>query len=487
MLKWLVSLLASSFTFAVADVLCDICIDEQHDDDEPPPRVETAADESDDDASASPAGKRDGERGGIEMLRLRGSGDAKYVAVADATPSAAARDDDKAKEQGVQLTGEQDAAIAGLVTIFGLGVSLCYWSATSPGGQVLGLGSSNAPTALSSLKWGPSTHVQFWFAMLGGAMAFLHYYFLLKAFEGAPSTVLLPLVQVASVSVLLGSSVVAALRSEPWITPVHALAYVLMFVGGILPACAGDLHALLQPAFWRQSFVIFAIAAEFALGLHDLMLSGCAYDSERNVRAEAAALGGTPAEEESVESFEFFVWSRCSFVATFIGMYALSPRLNEQLSALFSGAVASKYVILSAISEGLTILGFYLASIAYGARAARPPPPRPPPPTAPTAAAHRARAASRRAVLPGGHRARGGGEHVAAAQPDARVPPPPLLRHRPPLGGVLDERQDRLLLHGDNRPLPLHVRRRAAQGGRAAVEYTNTARGDHRRRLCEMR
>ena len=126
--------------------------------------------------------------------------------------------------------------------------------------------------------------------------------------------------------------------------------------------------------------MIFAIAAEFALGLHDLMLSGCAYDSERNVRAEAAALGGTPAEEESVESFEFFVWSRCSFVATFIGMYALSPRLNEQLSALFSGAVASKYVILSAISEGLTILGFYLASIAYG-RA---------PPAAPRRRAHRA-------------------------------------------------------------------------------------------------
>ena len=372
MLKWLVSLLASSFTFAVADVLCDICIDEQHDDDEPlPPRVETAADESDDDASASPAGKRDGERGGIEMLRLRGSGDAKYVAVADATPSAAARDDDKAKEQGVQLTGEQDAAIAGLVTIFGLGVSLCYWSATSPGGQVLGLGSSNAPTALSSLKWGRRRTCSSGSRCSAARWLFLHYYFLLKAFEGAPSTVLLPL-QVASVSVLLGSSVVAALKSEPWITPVHALAYVLMFVGGILPACAGDLHALLQPAFWRQSFVIFAIAAEFALGLHDLMLSGCAYDSERNVRAEAAALGGTPAEEESVESFEFFVWSRCSFVATFIGMYALSPRLNEQLSALFSGAVASKYVILSAISEGLTILGFYLASIAYGARAARP-------------------------------------------------------------------------------------------------------------------
>ena len=82
------------------------------------------------------------------------------------------------------------------------------------------------------LRWRPSTHLQWWFAMLGGGMNFLHYFFFLKAFEGAPSTVLLPLVQVASVSVFLGSSVVALLRHEPWITPTHALAYLLMFIGG---------------------------------------------------------------------------------------------------------------------------------------------------------------------------------------------------------------------------------------------------------------
>merc|ERR1712087_843423 len=113
------------------------------------------------------------------------------------------------------------------------------------------------------LRWGPFTHLQFWLAMLGGAMAFLHYYFLLKAFEGAPSTVLLPLVQVASVSTLLGSSVVALVRNEAWITPVHALAYMLMFVGGILPATGGQLSALLERSFWRQAFVSFAIFAEF--------------------------------------------------------------------------------------------------------------------------------------------------------------------------------------------------------------------------------
>ena len=60
------------------------------------------------------------------------------------------------------------------------------------------------------------------------------------------------------------------------------------------------------------------------------------------------------------------MWSRCSFVATFVGMYALSPRLNAGLRDLLSGRISNKYVALSAFSEGLTIVGFYLASIAYG-------------------------------------------------------------------------------------------------------------------------
>ena len=56
-------------------------------------------------------------------------------------------------------------------------------------------GSNERSNEVLHLRWGPTTHVQFWFAMLGGSMAFMHYFFLLKAFEGAPSTVLLPLVQ----------------------------------------------------------------------------------------------------------------------------------------------------------------------------------------------------------------------------------------------------------------------------------------------------
>ena len=133
-------------------------------------------------------------------------------------------------------------------------------------------------------------------------MNFLHYFFFLKAFEGAPSTVLLPLVQVASVSVFLGSSVVALLRHEPWITPTHALAYLLMFIGGILPACAGNLSMLLERAFWRQNFVAFAIAAEFSLGLHDLLLSGCAYSSPAKLAAAATHSSGSDGRSSSSSS-----------------------------------------------------------------------------------------------------------------------------------------------------------------------------------------
>ena len=193
--------------------------------------------------------------------------------------------------------------------------------------------------------------------------------------------------QVASVSVLLGSSIIALIKHEPFITPTHALAYLLMFVGGILPACAGQLSLLLSRTFWRQTFVAYAISAELALGLHDLMLSGTAYNAPSSSQAGApqqqqqqagppgalesagvpgAVTSGGGGLDEPAESFEFFVWSRCSFIVTFVLVYTCSPSLNAELRDLLSGRINKKYIALSGLSEGLTIVGFYLASIAYG-------------------------------------------------------------------------------------------------------------------------
>lgn len=225
MLKWLVSLIASSFTFALADVLCDVCIGESDHE-----RTVETADEYEEGVEMSQCGsaekEADEEKGpsaaGLLRARLHpSSGELEYKPVGDSSSLSEPEEN--------CLTGAQDAAIAGLVTILGLVVSLAYYVVFSaPAHHMLSASSKSA----FSLKWHPTTHFQFWFAMLGGAMAFMHYFFLLKAFEGAPSTVLLPLVQVASVSVLVGSAAVAFYKNEPWITPVHGLAYVLMFIGG---------------------------------------------------------------------------------------------------------------------------------------------------------------------------------------------------------------------------------------------------------------
>ena len=197
--------------------------------------------------------------------------------------------------------------------------------------------------------------------MLGGLCAFLHNFYLLKAFEGAPSTVLLPLIQVASIWVLLGSSILALFRGQRFMSPLHGLAYALMFVGGCLPATGGDVSRLLRRSFWRQRYVAYAIGSELTLGLHDLLLSDCSREQHSESRS-----GGSGGEAEQSESFEFFLISRFSFVASFVCMYAFIPSLRRELGRLLSGRVAAKYVVLSCCSEGLALTGYYLVSIAFG-------------------------------------------------------------------------------------------------------------------------
>lgn len=100
-------------------------------------------------------------------------------------------------------------------------------------GKLAGGSTAKPPPDMAEVfVWGPTTHVEFWAAIVGGMLTFAHYFLLLKAFEGASSTVLLPLVQVASVATLLGSASIALFRHESWITARHLAAYVLLFVGG---------------------------------------------------------------------------------------------------------------------------------------------------------------------------------------------------------------------------------------------------------------
>ena len=193
MLKWLASLVFSSLTFAIADVLCDICIAER---DEEQKTVESAADDEDAELeeiggslAGAPDAKQDRYARDSDGLQLgvtlsRPNAGPRYKQVAGHGPGRAMGSWSSEAHAPVPhdeltaLTGEQDAAIAGLVTILMLlgTVVVTIGQAWSSGG------SSEVP----HLHWGPTTHVQFWFAMLGGSCAFMHYYFLLKVLPISP-------------------------------------------------------------------------------------------------------------------------------------------------------------------------------------------------------------------------------------------------------------------------------------------------------------
>eukprot|EP00966_Prymnesium_polylepis_P279614 6459685-Prymnesium_polylepis.1 len=361
MLHWMAALVAGSLAYALADILCDVVIAEVTDG-----AVETVTE--DDDVSttgracvstpvhsriASPVFATPGfATPGFATPGYRALGQETPYPTETLQPGLAeppvvdedARSMVSSTAEVEGLTGPQDAAISGLVTTVGLVLAVGYQLLRTPSIAALG----------SHLKWRPGTHLEFWFALLGGICSFLHNFFLLKAFEHAPSTVLLPLIQVASVSVLFGSSALALLRGDKFITPTHAVAGSLLaqpapqdnewpprarrFFGGLLPATGGQLSTLLQPAFWRQRFVGLAVASELTLGLHDLLLSGCAYERPH------AQQHGRPAEgEEGTESFEFVVWSRCAFVITFFSAYLLVRPLRDELLDLCAGRVRARF------------------------------------------------------------------------------------------------------------------------------------------------
>ena len=206
MLTWLVSLTASSLTFALADVLCDIVINETGDGGTP--KVTSAVEEEEDEDGVELTPLKDG--------RGTDASDASDDDVTDLTRGEYARlhaetPAPKRAERGLWdngpgLTGEQDAAIAGapasparlgcvlgreggkravagdggrlgepertrgarhagMVTIIGLFFTVLYWIATGPPGGW---------TAESKLKWSPVTHIQFWCATASAARGRCH-------------------------------------------------------------------------------------------------------------------------------------------------------------------------------------------------------------------------------------------------------------------------------------------------------------------------
>ena len=184
---WLFALVGGSLAFAIADILCDIVISEgdshevgSAEDSDAEEGTEMTATPRRDASKASKPGYAPVANQSTPALPPRGEPAWSEPSPVKATYLADGQSAD------ASLSGTQDAAISGLVTATWLLGSVVYKLVLAPGAL--------AHASAVEMRWRPDTHIEFWFAMLGGLCAFLHNFYLLKAFEGAPSTVLLPLI-----------------------------------------------------------------------------------------------------------------------------------------------------------------------------------------------------------------------------------------------------------------------------------------------------
>jgi len=96
----------------------------------------------------------------------------------------------------------------------------------------------------------------FWLAALSGIFAYFSFYYMTKTFETSSSTIIRPLIQVCSTATILMSIVQKAIiggviLKSGW----HAVSYVCLFLGGLLPATSGNLGSAMSSEFWKQKFI----------------------------------------------------------------------------------------------------------------------------------------------------------------------------------------------------------------------------------------
>eukprot|EP00924_Labyrinthula_sp_SR-Ha-C_P001327 maker-scaffold_44-snap-gene-0.47-mRNA-1 protein AED:0.00 eAED:0.00 QI:90/1/1/1/1/1/2/64/391 len=301
--QWILPVLGSSICWAVSDTLCDICIEENASDSE----------EDEDFAEKKPLFKPE----------------------LNPPPSP------KKKHRPTQIDGEQDVAVAGLVSlVFSYFLSFNRLSKASPG----------------SFSWSFTEDIEWWLASVGGMLLFLHYLYVLWAYDSAPSTVINPLVQMSSVSVLLFSFFPSLLTNSTFIKPLDLFCYFIIVLGGILPLINNEWKKLLTRKFWKKPFLKYILYSELTVGFYDILLSYCLQTSVKKEKFKDLAA--------STLENEFFYLAWCWFSITFVFSFTLIPRLNGKIVNL-QYVQGRKTLIYSALSQVLTLLAFYFSAFAY--------------------------------------------------------------------------------------------------------------------------
>ena len=340
-------------------------------------------------SDARTAGKRDGERGGIAALRLRRPRRRQVRGRRFSRRSAAARDDDKAKEQGVQLTGEHEDARS---------PASSRSSASASRRVLLERHLARRPAARRGARR-PRCRAQV------GARSRAVLVRDARRRDGLPPLlrqlpaeglraravhVLLPLARGEPRSCSASSVVArAGARVSRWIT-IGARARVRPHVrGAILDAwCRRPPRRCCEPPS-GGAFDDLRDRRRVCVGSsHDLMKADARTTGAQRAREAAALAARRGGERRVVRVLRVDVL----LVRRHASGMSRRPRKATSRSRALLWRVVSRRHPLRHRPNGRLGTTRLRPPIAYGARAAGMAAPRPPPPTAPTAADHRARA-----------------------------------------------------------------------------------------------
>jgi len=371
---WLLAIVGSTVSWAIADLILDVTIGEEP---EGAPDKQAAVvsaivqpelgsdDDLPDDESLSTAATSStaGAEGVQQRRRPRKNSDPekKGLIRSNSGTSPSAGSHAVTPHGGHQhMTGDQDTAVAGLVTLL-IVYAMCLQRWISHRRLAQDFEQKRLAGDYSQVSsgvggvWSPFHDHEWWVAALSGLLLFWHYQTLYWAYDTAPSTVINPLLQVSSTWVLLGTAIPAMITGSNFIQPFDLFCYAIIVVGGLLPSLQGDLKTMLRWTFWKQSFVKNAVLSEITLGLYDLLLSWVI----KSGKLEGQGSEGGP----NVLENEFFFIAWCWFVISFAFAYGLHPRLQEEYQDLRK--ISPKIIALAGLGQVIMFIGYYSSQFGY--------------------------------------------------------------------------------------------------------------------------
>jgi hypothetical protein len=201
--------------------------------------------------------------------------------------------------------------------------------------------------------WKPH-EASWYFPVVSGVFFAVATFALYKAYETAPSTVVVPLVQLTAIMMLVTSTVVALLA--PFVTAFaseegafisfwDAVSYTIILVGGLYPAARGNLNMFLELSFWRQPFVMCIL-------VNDLLMS---------LTYELLQLATS--EQYKMNSEAFVIISTYTMLTVLISVYLVVPHFRREFVGIFYAK--RQYIVLCVLCEVFNYAAYWIATYAY--------------------------------------------------------------------------------------------------------------------------